>query len=103
MLLYPCVYGPKQYGHLNNSCPLCFLFCSVLLFKIIIYHLGPSVPSFGKELIIQFTVRVPPKRLSICGCPSFPFSFEGGVWHLTVLISSHCLSVYFIPKKNRYR
>ena len=24
------VYGLQQYGHLNNSCPLCFLFCSVL-------------------------------------------------------------------------
>ena len=25
---YVCMY--KQYGQLNNSCPLCFLFCSVL-------------------------------------------------------------------------
>ena len=31
MLLNPCVYGLQQYGHLNNSCPLCFLFSSVLV------------------------------------------------------------------------
>ena len=24
MLLCPCVYGLQQYGHLRNSCPLCF-------------------------------------------------------------------------------
>ena len=34
MLLCPCVYGLQQYGDLNNSCPLCFLFYSVSKFKI---------------------------------------------------------------------
>ena len=29
MLICPCVYGINQYGHLNNSYPLCFLFSSV--------------------------------------------------------------------------
>ena len=28
------VYGLQQYGQLNDSCPLSFLFCSVLQFKI---------------------------------------------------------------------
>ena len=27
--------------------------------------------------------------------PSFPFSFEGEMWDLIVLIPNHCLSVYF--------
>ena len=27
------VYGLQQYGQLNDSSPLCFLFCSVLYFK----------------------------------------------------------------------
>ena len=26
--LHSCVYGLQQYGHLNNSCPLCFQFSS---------------------------------------------------------------------------
>ena len=30
MLLGLCAYGLQQYGHLNNSSPLCFLFSSVL-------------------------------------------------------------------------
>ena len=29
----PCVYGLQQYGHLNNSCPLCFLFSFGLKIK----------------------------------------------------------------------
>ena len=29
-MLYLYVYGLQQYGQLKNSCPLCFLFCSVL-------------------------------------------------------------------------
>ena len=33
MVVYPCVYGLEQYGHLNNSWPLCFLFCN-LKYKI---------------------------------------------------------------------
>ena len=34
-------------------------------------------------------------RLTDRMCPSFPFGFEGGTWELIVLISNHCLSVYF--------
>ena len=30
MLLCLCVYGLQRYGHMYNSCPLCFQFCSVL-------------------------------------------------------------------------
>ena len=30
------VYGLQQYGQLNNSCPLGYLFCSVMLFKVVI-------------------------------------------------------------------
>ena len=29
-ILCLCVYDLQQYGQSNNSCPLCFLFCSVL-------------------------------------------------------------------------
>ena len=29
MLLYPCVNGLQQYGHLNKACPLCFLFSNL--------------------------------------------------------------------------
>ena len=29
-MLYLNIYGLQQYGQLNYSCPLCFLFCSVL-------------------------------------------------------------------------
>ena len=28
-------------------------------------------------------------------CSSFPFSFDGGLWNLNVLIPDHCLSIYF--------
>ena len=28
-------------------------------------------------------------------CSSFPFSFDGGLWNLIVLIPDHCLSIYF--------
>ena len=34
MLLCPCIYGLQQCGHLNKNCSLCFLFCSVLSYKI---------------------------------------------------------------------
>ena len=33
MLLCTCVYGLQRYGHLYNSCPLCFLLSIVLLLK----------------------------------------------------------------------
>ena len=35
---------------------------------------------FGKDLFIQFSVRVFRERLSISVCASFPFGFEGGMW-----------------------
>ena len=28
-------------------------------------------------------------------CSSFPFSFDGGLWNLIVLIPDHSLSIYF--------
>ena len=28
-------------------------------------------------------------------CPSFPFSVEGGIWDVIVLIPDHCLSIDF--------
>ena len=31
----------------------------------------------------------------VCVWASFPSGFEGGVWHLIVLIPDHCLSIYF--------
>ena len=31
----------------------------------------------------------------VCVCASFPFVFEDGIWDLVVLISDHCLSIYF--------
>ena len=34
LVLCPCACGLEQYGHVNNSCPFCFLFCFVLYFKI---------------------------------------------------------------------
>ena len=30
-----------------------------------------------------------------CGCLSFPFVFEGGMWDLIELIPDHCLSICF--------
>ena len=29
-------------------------------------------------------------------CPSFPFSIDGGMWDVIVLIPDHCLSIYFL-------
>ena len=29
-MLFPCVYGHQEYGHLNNSCPLYFMFVFIL-------------------------------------------------------------------------
>ena len=52
-------------------------------------------PVFGKDLFIQFTVRAFCERLSICVCDSFPFGFEGWMSDLIILISDHCLSIYF--------
>ena len=34
------------------------------------------------------------ERLSICGRASFPFSFEGGMWDLIVLIPDHRIHLY---------
>ena len=31
-----------------------------------------------------------------CVCPSFPFGIEVGMWDMIVLISNHCLSIYFV-------
>ena len=28
--------------------------------------------------------------------PSFHFGIKGGMWEVTVLISDHCLSIYFV-------
>ena len=33
--------------------------------------------------------------VKFCVCPSFPFSIEGGLWDVIVLIPVHCLSIYF--------
>ena len=61
------VYGLLQYGQLNNNCHLCFLLCSVLLFKIekgekrccCCFRLGwLNDHLFGKELFIRFSVCV---------------------------------------------
>ena len=48
---------------------------------------------FGKELLIQFTVRC---FVNLCQvfAGNF-FCFEGGLWGLVVLIPDHCLSLYF--------
>ena len=43
--------------------------------------------SFGKELLIQFIVRVCLERLSVYVCSSFPFRFEGWIWDFIVLIA----------------
>ena len=40
-------------------------------------------------------MRVFRDRLSAWVCSSFPFGFESGMWDLIVLISDHCLSIYF--------
>ena len=100
ILLFPCVYGLQQYGHLINSCPLCFLFCSVSCFKIdknscyCCFQLGLLYDyQYRKELFIRFTMRVFRERLSVFVRPSFPSGFEGGVWDLIVLIPDHYLSI----------
>ena len=51
MLLCPCSYGLKQYGHLNNSCSFCLLF--VLQFKI------DNKKIIGnKKMLLLFLARV---------------------------------------------
>ena len=62
---------------LNNSCPLCFLLCSVLQFKIEngcgwMLLLGVAEwPPVRKELFIRFAVHVFRERLSnLCVCSS---------------------------------
>ena len=67
MLLSLCVYGLQRYGHLYDSGSLCFLFNSVLWFKILIginryyccFKLGLlNDHLFGKELFLRFTVCI---------------------------------------------
>ena len=48
----------------------------------------------GKELFLQFIVRVFRERLSVCMCPSFPFDFEGYLWELIVSVPDQCLSFF---------
>ena len=41
-----------------------------------------------KELFLRFTVGVFREHIineCVCVCASFPFGFEGGMWHLIVL------------------
>ena len=48
------------------------------------------VNNFGQQLFIWFIVPVFRERLSICVCASFPYSFEGRVLDLIVLVLDHC-------------
>ena len=59
-MLCPCVYGLEQYCHLHHSCPLCFLLCLVMQFKIETIDVAAvfGYGSFGKGLFIQFTASV---------------------------------------------
>ena len=34
--------------------------------------------------------------VEFCVCPSFLFGIEGRMWDVIVLISDHCLSIYFL-------
>ena len=55
-------------------------------------------PLACEELFIRFTVRVLCQCntfISICVCP-LPFSFEGGMRVVILLIPDHCLSFYFL-------
>ena len=45
--------------------------------------------------MILFTLHVFVENLRICLYASFSFGFEGGMWHVIVLIPDHCLSIYF--------
>ena len=45
MLLCSCVYGLQQYVHLNNSCPLCFLFVLFYDFE----YLEMEIPANTKQ------------------------------------------------------
>ena len=47
------------------------------------------------RVVIRFTVHVFRERLSFLCMPFVPFSYEGGMWDLIVLIPDHCFSVYF--------
>ena len=47
---------------------------------------------FGKELLIQFTMRC---FMNFCRVFRAIVCFEGGLWGLIVLIPDHCLSLYF--------
>ena len=46
-------------------------------------------------MFIRLNERVLFERLSVCAYASFPFSLGGGVWDSIVLITDHCLSIYF--------
>ena len=78
MLLCQCVYTLKQYGHLDSSCPFCFLFCFVnynrkqLKIKIAAIY---NNHLFGEELFIRFTVRVYHESLCVCLFHLFFFFF----------------------------
>ena len=43
-----------------------------------------------------FTVCVFCECFSVCMCASFPFSFEGRMWELIVLVPDYCLSIVFV-------
>ena len=34
--------------------------------------------------------------IRVCVCVSFPFSYEGEMWKLIVLVPNHCLSLFSI-------
>ena len=40
--------------------------------------------------------------VKFCMCPSFPFSIEGGIRDVIVLIPDNCLSIYFKPRSCFY-
>ena len=108
MLLCPYVYGLQQYGHLNNSCPLCFLSSSVLLFRIeneenksyCCFQLGKlhDHPFGQQELFIRFILCVFREHLSTYGRTSFPFGFKGGMCYSIVLLISWSLPFFLLCK-----
>ena len=38
--------------------------------------------------------------VKFCVCPSFPFGIECRLWDVMVLISDHCLSIYFVCNRS---
>ena len=53
------------------------------------------IPLFGKELFIRFTTRGFLERLSILCVSFFPCCFNGGMWHLSVLLPGHVYPFIF--------